>query len=70
MTKPVSASVAAGMTTSRHGSLPKRLCASAMPRTVPGTPGARYPVLVSRMSMLPSGPRYMVGVDLAGAVSR
>jgi hypothetical protein len=39
--KPFVASSAAGMTTSFHASLPKRLCASAMPRTVPGTPGAR-----------------------------
>ena len=35
------------MTTSFHGSLPNFLCASAMPRTVPGTPGARYPAAVS-----------------------
>ena len=41
ITNPCSARSTAGMTTSFHGSLPNRLCASAMPRTVPGTPGAR-----------------------------
>ncbi len=66
MTNPCAASSAAGLTTSCHGSLPNFLCASAMPRTVPGTPGARYPAAVSERLMLPSAPRYIVGVDSAG----
>src|SRR5689334_9235604 len=49
ITKPVFARSAAGITTSFHASLPKRLCASARPRTVPGTPGARYPEFVRLM---------------------
>ena len=38
---PFSASSTAGMTSAFHASLPHFLCAAAMPRTVPGTPGAR-----------------------------
>ena len=42
MLKPSSASLTAGRTTSFQGSLPKRLWARAMPRTVPGTPTTRW----------------------------
>ena len=58
------------MTTSFHGSVPNFLCAIAMPRTVPGTPGARYPAAVRLRLMFPSAPTYIVGVDLPGAFSR
>ena len=68
--KPRRASSAAGMTTSFHGSVPKRLCASARPLTVPGTPGARYPARVRLLSTFPSWPRYIVCVDFDGAFSR
>ena len=69
MTKPSSASSTPGITTSFHGSLPNFLCAIARPRTLPGTPGARYPELVSEPSTLPSR-MYIVRVAFSGAFSR
>src|SRR5262245_49134127 len=68
--QPLAARSAAGVTTCFHGSLPNFAWAIAMPRTVPGTPGARYPRAVSDRSMLPSAPTYIVGVALPGAFSR
>src|SRR5258708_1370677 len=53
-----------GCTNLLHGSFPHRLCASARPRTSPGTPTERPPNLAST-----GRPAYMVEFASAGAVS-
>ena len=59
----------AGCISSAHGRLPKCLDAYSRPATVPGTPDALYPVMLSRVS-LPAASRYMSCDAASGARSR
>ena len=66
VTSNPSARSIAGCTTSAHGRLPKRSCASHSPATLPGTPAARCPD-TERSVTLPSSSRYMSRVAARGA---
>ena len=50
--------------------VPYLASAVSMPDTEPGTPTARWPLVLSPFTTLPSGPRYMLAVAPSGAFSR
>src|SRR5262249_7514275 len=68
--KPVAASSTAGCTRPAHGFLPYLFFAYSRPRTVPGTPAARYPSVLSCVAFPVAESIYMSRDADIGARSR